>query len=357
MILGECVRMDRELKNANKLARDGHFFEALRIYENIVKRNPGFNNVLKFNIERCKRSLIEKNRAEVESNQRLHDMLDYNVSYYKEHYKYTHKPHTLIECHNDKKYISHVINEIEKIASRTDSRVISFDVFDTILLRQSQCESRRIWNASKSFARKHNFNVMDLFIARYDAAKIAYSVSPLLNENREGRFELMANLVCESIGITELVNEYIENEIYCESNQVKISPLYSAIVNHFNEHQIIFVSDMYLEQDKITRLLNFHGIATTNNVFSSADGLGSKRGSARIFKNIESIFSVPSHQIIHMGDSKISDYENSIKNNWNAVFLPVPNYEATLRLSCYEDFCLSLPNNGIDWSSYLNFNM
>jgi hypothetical protein len=345
------------LRTANDYLKNGNYIDALKIYEEILNASPRLFNSLKINIDKC-RSKIGANRDHhLETKRMLHDVLCYDVDYFKEHYKYMHNRHALVECHSNNKYIKMVINEVEKMAEKAPVKVLSFDVFDTVLLRHPACESTRFWTSSNNFAEKIDKNPMDLFIARYESAKTAYSLTPIKNANREGEFKTIAKLVCDSVGDKSLFLDYVNNELQTEFKQVQLSNLYSELIKYFTGLKVIFVSDMYLESEKIEFLLNAHNVITSKNIFSSADGLGSKRGAAKIFNKIESIYSMIGENFIHIGDNFNSDYKNAIKNNWGAVYLPVPTYEKSLRLSTYENLCNTLPVSNLNYKKYLNFNM
>jgi hypothetical protein len=135
-------------------------------------------------------------------------------------------------------------------------------VFDTALLRECKSEARRFWDISERFVAECreegisvDFEPEDALLARVTAATAAYSISRSIAGNREGRFEDIARTTCELLDHPELAAAYVANELAYEAGALVANPLLGMVSEALPETRMIFVSDMYLEGNKITHLL------------------------------------------------------------------------------------------------------
>lgn len=271
-------------------------------------------------------------------------------------------------------FYSHESNHLEiasaivKIITKKQIKLISYDVFDTALLRECKSEARRFWDISQNFSyaasekykskksKKVSFNTEDAFLARIAAAKASYSISETKNFNREGTLESIARITCDLLGCIELTPLYISTEINYETNSLSPNLLLKTIKDLAPNIQSVFISDMYLESDKIKKLLiGKLGVPANTVVYSSADGFGSKR-SGQLFPHVVKDLNQNAQEILHIGDSLISDYQMPRANGLNAFYLPMPKYEKQGRQDCYNSMCDNLLEQNINLRKLLNFN-
>lgn len=345
------------IKIANKLFRNGKFQDALFLYQDCIKKNPSLTRFLRFNIESCKKNLFGSYDYRQTKVRNLRDSLEFDITYLATHYKYYNDFDTIRECHANDFYIDNVLNHVEGLVEKFKIKYLSFDVFDTVLLRNKECESIRFWNISNRFAMLHGLDPYDIFHARIDAAKIAYSVTPIKNQNREGDFDLIAKLACEALRRPDLVESYVTNELESESEMLCASKLFKEISKRFSGCSVLFISDMYLESKRISKILTDKGVGSSPIVFSSADGYGSKRGSGTLFKYVEDTLKCMPTEIIHFGDNYASDFQNPKRFGWNAVFLPMPINEKNHRIESFNKFINSMSSSSFDYSKILSFNI
>jgi hypothetical protein len=285
--------------------------------------------------------------------------MEVRIGYLECHLEEAYNARGLIDLHQNSKYIRSILDAIAKQCDSGHITTISLDVFDTILLRNPECEARRFWNFSKELSSKLDGAVRhsDIFLARTLGARISYGHSPLFFSNREGTFSAISKLMAEQLYDKELAKLIVANELECEAKQVEVSPLLESIRTRFPDKQIIFLSDMYLESELIASMLRKkRALHSSDVVYSSADGIGSKRVGS-VFQYIQRVRKQPPKEFVHIGDSFKGDYRNAKVNGWGSVFTPTPMAERIKRTQCFNQLASELSKEGLNVHKYINFNM
>jgi predicted HAD superfamily hydrolase len=216
---------------------------------------------------------------------------------------------------------------------------LSLDVFDTLLLRNSKCESRRFWEIAERWKAllPRSFRAIsrdDLYAARLRAAEIAYSCGPILNSTQEGRLD---SLVGVTLALTKLPSDlqaqFISAELAYEGENTLSNPLILSLVSAHRQAggRIVLLSDMYMSASEIYRLLCAHGIGDVpDRLFTSAETTVNKR-TGTIFGPVARALGVDAAAIFHVGDSFQSDFFMPRFHGWAAQHLPIPLHEERLR--------------------------
>ncbi len=257
-----------------------------------------------------------------------------------------------------------IVDAICEVATKKKVKVISYDVFDTALLRECKSEAQRFWDISERFINQCReegksvaFEPEDAVLARATAARAAYSISRSVAGNREGRFDDIARTTCDLLGHPDLTDAYVANELAYELSTLMTNPLLEMVAEALPRTSLIFVSDMYLESEKITHLLmEKFGPKVIGQVYSSADGIGSKR-TGGIFTYLEETLKVTGDRILHVGDNLQSDYQMPKASGWNSFYLPLPDSEKQRRRDCYAAVKDHFAQSGIALDKYLHFNL
>lgn len=255
-------------------------------------------------------------------------------------------------------------DRIVEIATEKGVRALSWDVFDTALLREPKSEARRFHIMSQAFASGLTaegdapaVTAVDALLARGEAARAAYHLARPRHGNREGTLERIAAITCSLLGRSDRVERYIENELTVETASLTPNPLVTALANRLPDVRMIFLTDMYLEGARVRQLLEdkFPDLEIAY-VRSSADGLGSKR-SGGMFDNVTAETDLRGSEILHLGDSLTSDFRMPRKAGWNSLFLPLPAPERNARRDCYDALCAEFADHGLSLPRYLAFNI
>lgn len=257
-----------------------------------------------------------------------------------------------------------LLDALREIVEEKQIKAISWDVFDTALLRHGRSEASRFQALAEGFVERCRaagndirFSADDAFLARLTAARAAYSMSPTLAGNREGRFGDIARLACELLGEPGLNEIYIANELACELAATTPNPLLTLVKEALPKLRVVFLSDMYLEAERIGHLLGEHfGALAAGSVHSSADGHGSKRAGT-LFAHAAKALRLPGEKILHIGDNLLTDYQMPKRCGWNAFYLPLPDSEKRRRRECHDALRHRLEESGIRLGDYLQFNL
>ncbi len=185
--------------------------------------------------------------------------------------------------------------------------VISFDIFDTLLLRP-------FVNASDLFRYIETvYNVKDFSKIRVAAEKQArkkYKNTPIEDITIDEIYSCMPKDLLYLMDI----------EIDLEINQTMPNPEILEVFSYAKKlnKKVIIVSDMYFPKSIIERFLSKNGIEGYDNLFVSADYKKLKRYGS-LFKTVIEELNVDPRKILHIGDNEVGDYQQPLKNNMDAI--------------------------------------
>jgi HAD superfamily hydrolase (TIGR01549 family) len=207
------------------------------------------------------------------------------------------------------------------------AKVVSFDVFDTLLIRNYLSpEQLNIYIADKSSRQLRDWGYVYSAGDYYDLRK--KSASRLLKRSRE--------IGVEDVTLREIFNELRKNlkiskdeaaalrkiEIDAEFKSIGRRKDFYGIYKYALERnkKIYFVSDMYLDEDFVRHLLSKHGFDAGHTLLlSSAVGKLKKTGS--LYDHLIESAAVPAHKIYHIGDNEISDFKAAERKGINAMLV------------------------------------
>lgn len=228
-----------------------------------------------------------------------------------------------------------IVNDIASQVISPQS-VLSFDVFDTLLLRNHQSELRRFVDLSAQVATylattlHRQISQYDVLSGRLLANRLSYRLSPMREGCREGTIDDIYRTTLMQLDIDptdSLIDACINIEITYEITQLTVNyPLIDLIRRHLQGGgQAIYISDMYLRSTHINQLFTRLGVDPSLFVatYSSADTILSKR-SGKIWPWICQELSIQKHDIVHVGDSLVSDYQSPMTYGIAAVHVPIP---------------------------------
>jgi predicted HAD superfamily hydrolase len=228
-----------------------------------------------------------------------------------------------------------VVADIEaKITS--EQMVLSFDVFDTLLLRNYRAELTRFYDVSALVATSlsHQYHkpisTYDVLMARLLANRLSYRLSPVREGCREGTITDIYRGILNQVGVPASESDIqlcIDIELEYEATQLIVNqPLIDLIGRHIQRGgRVIYISDMYLGAVHINQLLSRLGVnvALFAAMYSSADTIVSKR-SGKIWPVVLSDLHISAAQLLHIGDSLVSDYQSPRMQGIQSVHLPIP---------------------------------
>lgn len=224
-----------------------------------------------------------------------------------------------------------------EIASKISSPqgVISFDVFDTLLLRNHRAELTRFYEVAGLVAthlqsRQIQVSQADVLCGRLLANRLSYRLSVAREGCREGTIADIYRVLLTQLQVPDsatLIDECIDIELTYEVSQLTVNqPLMQLIHAHVARGgRAIYVSDMYLGASHINTLFARLGVDVElfTATYSSADTILSKR-SGKIWPWLLNELQVAASQMVHVGDSLVSDYQSPHAHGITAVYLPIP---------------------------------
>lgn len=179
-------------------------------------------------------------------------------------------------------------------------RVVSFDIFDTAVIRivNRPCDVFSI--VEKEINREYGID------SNYGEKRInAEKKARIITNRQEIRFEDIYreldidNLVIEKIKEKELKAELL----ICRGNPV----IYEQYKNYIEQgYRIIFTSDMYLEKSTIKQILHSCGYLKYEEVYVSSE-IGLTKGSGDLYKYILDDLNIKGFDMLHIGNNFKTD--------------------------------------------------
>ena len=187
--------------------------------------------------------------------------------------------------------------------------VVSFDVFDTLLMRNVHCPAD-VWN----LVGREN-GMAGFFAARVAADRKSYQNA--IARNAETTLDEIYQLMgkkwesCKDI------------ELGYERKSLFANPEVLLLWNEIGKmgKRRVLVSDMYLPQGFIEEVLRENGIEGWDDIFISSK-FGCRKSSGKLFEKMISRLGVEAGCVLHIGDNEISDYESPMRLGITAFRYP-----------------------------------
>ncbi len=282
-------------------------------------------------------------------------------------HKFSPAVRQLLSCDSRLEFLSseegRVVEEgIWSIVKQEQIEVLSFDVFDTYLLRNDKPEAVRFLEMSEyildqlrqRFPKSNNLQSLtaeDFCLARVLGMQATYRTRPLVQGCGEGLIEEVVAMQRNLLGLPEEMDaQLLELEVEYEAANLAANPLLQRIAKKFRDEggRVILVSDMYLGAEIIERIVSkVVSQPAYDHLYSSADHVISKR-SGKIFPMVEEELGVEGSSILHMGDSWLGDVRKPRSAGWKAFYFPISESEKRRRLRALEEFIHSMDVKGIE---------
>jgi hypothetical protein len=261
------------------------------------------------------------------------------------------------ELYADTAFADLLIQEFEEVFENKKIRLLSMDVFDTVLLRNEKCELRRFFELGNRLAAEIQLNYSnklsgwDFLVARLMSTKLSYRLSAPVKGCREGCLDEIHLGMCGLLGLDRKATAItVPLELEHESRETALNPLIPALLKLAREKnaQVVLMSDMYLRSIHIRSILETvaPGLLADTKVFSSGDLKISKRAGP-LFDYICERESISAQQCLHVGDQWLSDFRMARQRGWNSVYLPVTHSEATALVNDERQFISEAATQGI----------
>ncbi len=196
-------------------------------------------------------------------------------------------------------------------------KIISFDIWDTIIKRKCHPEEIKLHTA-KYIMLKYEKKVKERYKDIYEILKLRDEIEAKeCKKNKENGNDdecrilevfdkLQQEIFDEKLDIKEeLLREEIEQEKKC----IFINPEILPIFEKYKDLRMCCISDFYMSADSLKELLDYLELPVKiEKIYSSADYLLNKR-SGKLYKKAEEELKVKPEEHIHVGDNVYSDIE------------------------------------------------
>ena len=202
------------------------------------------------------------------------------------------------------------------IASLDGIKLISTDVFDTLLLRQGKSEWSRIVEAERRFAsalaERGCIISSDILVqARLQAQRLAFRALKVGGGGGEVRIADIIARQLRMLGLAQsLASERLDIELQVEKACLAPAEALGSILRRQRRAgmRIVAISDTTLPANTIGELItHFHGADLLHRVYSSADEGKTKRH-GEMFSIVAASEAVSAAQMLHIGNDEMADH-------------------------------------------------
>jgi len=218
------------------------------------------------------------------------------------------------------------IEQIRKRIIHPDIEIVSFDIFDTLLLRP-------LWHPDDLFQYMqpqfekicptyHHLSFKKLRIAAESQARseIYKTISGAEDVTIDEIYQTLSSIFSIPIGQAKRLQAIEENlEISLSQPRNTAQSLFEFARSCGK--QIILTSDMYLNAETIEAMLNKNGYHGYKHLFLSSQVRVTK-ASGKLYDHVISEMAVPSKQILHIGDNWNADIQTAKAKGMQTAFLP-----------------------------------
>ena len=203
------------------------------------------------------------------------------------------------------------IETIKKIISSTDVKVVSFDIFDTLLMRPTIEPTDIFYLIDRKIKEKYGL----------DFLKYRMNAEAELN-NPYANIEDIYNFIKEKYELSNkdinlMKKEELECERYLLSKRNDIYAVYEYAVKL--KKRIIATSDMYLSSKFLKEVLVQKGYNNVDKVYVSNE-YKARKDTGELYSVVKEIEKMTN--IVHIGDNYNSDYIKALEANITPVYYP-----------------------------------
>lgn len=256
------------------------------------------------------------------------------------------------------------------------AKIISFDIWDTIIKRKCHPEEIKLHTANYIMLKYEN-ELKEKYKDIYEILKLRDEIEAnICQENKKAGnddecriIDVLKKLQQEIFKeeIEDISEELLREEIEQEKRAIYINPEILPIFEKYKDLKMYCISDFYMSADNLKELLDHLQIPVKiEKIYSSADYLLNKR-TGNLYKKAEEEIGVKPEDHIHVGDNQYSDIDmakslgietiKTTKTEFN--FLPEKGRKFEFDLSCVKKEENSkenkLFNSGVDLAPLLYF--
>lgn len=209
--------------------------------------------------------------------------------------------------------LDELVNMIKNHIDDPKIKVVSFDIFDTLLVR-------------------HSLNPKDILKLIGEVAKAKYKVDIKKNRleaeavlnNPNATIDDIYDYICRQQNLSKdlkkqliLLEEQIENQ--CLIKRQDVFNLYEYALK--KRKRVIAVSDMYLSSDFLEKTLKEKSYDKIQKIYVSNECMA-RKNDGKLFDFVLAAENIKGAELLHIGDNFMSDYVSAKKKNIKSVYYP-----------------------------------
>jgi predicted HAD superfamily hydrolase len=216
--------------------------------------------------------------------------------------------------------------ELKRIVDRISTiEYVSFDVFDTLIKRNVQHHSDVFRLTQMWYYKETGIEIRDFKTKRINAERQARK------QTSEEEISLKDIYAClndelnvEQASLLMDIEIAVEQDVCCINPN--IFPVYDWCIK--NGKKVIIISDMYLPQPVVEKILHDNNINNYEKFYLSSS-IRKKKRTGSLYKHVLDDLGIRGEQLIHIGDSIRSDYLKAKKEKLNVY--PIPKYSSNIK--------------------------
>jgi predicted HAD superfamily hydrolase len=205
------------------------------------------------------------------------------------------------------------------------TRVLSSDIFDTVILRDSSTETQRFAESARLAADRLGIDEGSLITMRWESHANAYRAVAMERPGGDARFATICLAAITPLGLGPNEAEMLHDaELEVDSGHLRPNHTLLALLEEERAagRRVIAVSDIYYSSTDVEELLiRVTGTNPFDAVYTSSD-LKATKLAGTIFPRVAGIEGVGGGDILHIGDNLDSDVNNARTAGWRAVHAP-----------------------------------
>ncbi len=198
-------------------------------------------------------------------------------------------------------------------------KIISFDIWDTILKRKCHPEEVKLHTARYLLLKYHdqikeNYrNIYEILKKRNEIEEIICKENQEKNNDAECRiidvFKRLKEEIFNNDYVDDIYIELLEQELEQEKRVIYINPEILDIFEKYKDLKIYCISDFYMGSSELEQLFKSVSLnIKIEKIYSSADYLLNKR-TGRLYKKFHEEIGIKPQEHIHVGDNPYSDID------------------------------------------------
>ncbi len=212
--------------------------------------------------------------------------------------------------------------KIKALISSDKIKVVSFDVFDTLVLRPFFRPEDLFVIMCNDFRKLEPEHKHDFTVLRMAAEKSARTDS----ENGEVTLDEIYAEMCENYGIDKEIADKMKNtEIALEIQgcyaRKSAKVLFDTAVQ--SRKKIVISEDMYFPEDIIEKIISKNGYKGYDKIFVSCT-LNKSKHTGSMYHHIMETYKIDADEILHIGNDYESDIEKPRNLGIECCYMPAP---------------------------------